>query len=188
MHDRSPITAASRRGPLHGLCLPQGADVSLSQATDAARFLLRGDGTQIAAFGPATPALRQASTAGTRAALWMGPDEFLLMALGEDAATVEVGLRKLCPAGISSLVDISHRQIGLVLEGRLAARCLSAGCPLDFALTAFPVGMAARTMFLKAEVIIWRQAETRFHVEIWRSFAPYLTGHVANALAGASGL
>ena len=56
----------------------------------------------------------------------MGPDEFLLMALEEDAATVEAGLRKLCPAGISSLVDISHRQIGLVLEGRLAARWLPA--------------------------------------------------------------
>jgi sarcosine oxidase subunit gamma len=48
--------------------------------------------------------------------------------------------------------------------------------------------MAARTMFLKTEIVLWRQAETRFHVEVWRSFAPYLVGHLAEALTGADGL
>lgn len=182
------VMLASRRGPLNGCSLPRTADFSISQAPNAARFILRCDGAHVAAFGPATPPPLRASTAAMRAALWLGPNEFLLLAPEEDAATVEAGLKPALPAGASALVDISHRQIGLTLEGRLAARCLSAGCPLDLSLAAFPVGMATRTIYLKSEIVLWRQAEARFHVEVWRSFAPYLVGHLVDALAGANGL
>jgi sarcosine oxidase subunit gamma len=179
---------AGRHGPLDGLSLPRDAGLSVAQTPHAARFILRSEPAHAAAFGPAAPKPLQASIAGTRAALWLGPDEFLLIAQGEDAGAIEAGLKQALPAGASSLVDVSHRQIGLVLEGRLAALCLSAGCPLDLRPTAFPAGMATRTMFLKTEIVLWRQAETRFHVEVWRSFAPYLVGHLAEALAGANGL
>ena len=53
---------------------------------------------------------------------------------------------------------------------------LSSGCPLDLDLTAFPVGRCARTVFAKAEVILWRQAPEMFQIEVWRSFAEYATG------------
>ena len=177
-----------RRGPLDGVFLPKDADFSVSQASHAARFMLRGDSSHVAAFGPTSPQPMRASIAGTRAALWLGPDEFLLIAPGEDAATVEASLKTALPTNATSLVDISHRQIGLVLEGRLAARCLSAGCPLDLRLATFPVDMATRTIFLKTEIVLWRQADARFHVEVWRSFAPYLVGHLSEALAGTNGL
>jgi sarcosine oxidase subunit gamma len=36
--------------------------------------------------------------------------------------------------------------------------------------------------------VLWRQADARFHVEVWRSFAPYLVGHLADALSGTNGL
>jgi sarcosine oxidase subunit gamma len=77
-----------------------------------------------------------------------------------------------------SLVDVSHRQIGLIVSGPAAARALNAGCPLDLDVGAFPTGMATRTLFDKAEIVLWRRAATTFHVEVWRSFAP----HVANLL------
>ncbi|MBN8633476.1 MAG: hypothetical protein J0L76_21780, partial [Rhodobacterales bacterium] len=128
------------------------------------------------------------SVADSRAALWLGPDEFLLLAPGEEAAAVEAGMKPALSAGMHSLVDVSHRQIGLVLEGRLAARCLSAGCPLDLRPAAFPVGMATRTIFLKTEIVLWRQALDRFHIEVWRSFAPYLVGHLAEAFPGTGDL
>jgi sarcosine oxidase subunit gamma len=193
MSEQSSLLAASppmagRRGPLDGLSLPRGAGLSVVQTPHAARFILRSDAAHVAAFGADSPGPLRASTAGTRAALWLGPDEFLLIAPGEDVGAVEAGMKAALPAGASSLVDVSHRQIGLVLEGRLAALCLSAGCPLDLRPAAFPAGMATRTMFLKTEIVLWRQAETRFHVEVWRSFAPYLVGHLAEALAGADGL
>ena len=38
----------------------------------------------------------------------------------------------------------------------------------------FPVGMATRTLFEKAEIVLWRIAPDSFHLEVWRSFAPYV--------------
>ena len=84
-----------------------------------------------------------------------------------------------------SLVDVSHRQIGLIASGPAAARVLNAGCPLDLDLKAFPVGFATRTLFDKVEIVLWRRAETNFHIEIWRSFASYLAGSLAEAARGA---
>jgi sarcosine oxidase subunit gamma len=50
------------------------------------------------------------------------------------------------------------------------------GCPLDLDTAAFPVDTAARTLFGKAEIVLWRTGDDTFHVEIWRSFAPYVVG------------
>ena len=84
-----------------------------------------------------------------------------------------------------SLVDVSHRQIGLIASGPATARVLNAGCPLDLDPRAFPVGFATRTLFDKIEIVLWRRAETTFHVEVWRSFAPYLAASFAEAARGA---
>ena len=178
----------SRHGPLDGLSLPGQTDFSVSRAVHAARFILRGESIHVSAFGPKVPDRLRASTAGSRAALWLGPDEFLLLAPGEDAEAIRNTLKPSLPAASTALVDVSHRQIGLTLEGRLAARCLSAGCPLDLGLFSFPIGMATRTIYLKSEIVLWRQAEARFHVEVWRSFAPSLVGHLADALRVSNGL
>lgn len=96
---------------------------------------------------------------------------------------------KVFPAGVASrlgstpysLVEITHRQIGLVASGEKAARALSAGCPLDLREKAFPVGFATRTLFDKAEIVLWRRAANTYHVEVWRSFAPYLAAALAEA-------
>ena len=66
-----------------------------------------------------------------------------------------------------------------------AARILNAGCPLDLDLHAFPVGFATRTLFDKIEIVLWRRAETTFHVEVWRSFAPFVAASLAEAARGA---
>lgn len=173
--------ALHRRSPFEGLALPGGEGLSATPAPEAARLILRGAPAAITAFGPATPERLRVTGAGTRAALWLGPDETLVLAPGADAAA----LQALPVSGPHSLVDISHRQTGLVLTGRLAALCLSSGCPLDLRLTAFPVGMATRTLFHKAEIILWRQAQEQFQIEVWRSYLPYLVGHLAEAYTAA---
>lgn len=178
----------NRGGPLDGAVLPQGADFSIRIAPEAARFILRGATEHVPAFGPGAPGKLRASTSDTRAALWLGPDECLLIAPGEDPGVFMSTLEQALADAPHSLVDVSHRQVGLALDGRLAQRCLTAGCPLDLRLSAFPVGMATRTIYLKTEIVLWRQAEDRFHVEVWRSFAPYLAGHLAEAHVGAAGL
>jgi heterotetrameric sarcosine oxidase gamma subunit len=41
-------------------------------------------------------------------------------------------------------------------------------------LHAFPVGMCTRTLFAKAEIVLWRIAPEVFHVDIARSLLPYV--------------
>lgn len=110
-------------------------------------------------------------------ALWLGPDEQLLLAPdGADlAAALHAPLRDLP----HSLVEVSHRQIALHVSGPHATALLNAGCPLDLDLDAFPVGMCTRTVLAKAEIVLWRTAENVFHIEVWRSFAPYVSSLLA---------
>ena len=100
-------------------------------------------------------------------ALRLGPDEFLLLLPEGEAPVLDVAVP-------CSLVDISHRQVGIVLEGPAAADMLNAGCPLDLDEAAFPIGMATRTLFMKVDIVLWRVGPQKFHVEVWRSFAPYV--------------
>jgi len=94
----------------------------------------------------------------------LGPDEWYLRA--------KVGATIPKASGLPvAITDISDRSICLVLEGPRAAEILMSGCPLD--LDNFAVGRATRTIYETVEVIIIREAEDRFHVELWRSFAAW---------------
>jgi sarcosine oxidase, subunit gamma len=182
--------ALSLRPPLEGLALPAGPGFALSEAPPAARFILRGgEGVRAAcgmAFGAEPPSrLGPAGEGVGRAALWLGPDEWLMIAEGADAAPLGEMLESVLDGTAHSLVDISHRQIGLIASGPAAARVLNDGCPLDLDLGAFPIGMAARTLFDKAEIVLWRRAATTFHIEAWRSFAPHVAALLAEAARGA---
>ena len=177
LNSDAPLTA-ERRSILSGRALPENDRVSSAVAPFASRWILRG-GPEVSltvggVFG-APPPLEplRAAVEGARAALWLGPDEWLLIA--EDAGPELSGALEAALAGFPhSLVDVSHRQCAIELAGPGAARLLNAGVPLDLDLEAFPVGMAARTVLLKAEATLWRREAERFRLEIARSFAPYV--------------
>jgi len=183
--------ALSIRSPLQGLALPAGPRFALSEAPSAARFILRGgEGARVAcgiAFGAEPPSrLGPAGEGVRRAALWLGPDEWLMIADGADAAPLGEMLESVLDGTAHSLVDVSHRQIGLIASGPAAARVLNASCPLDLDPRAFPVGVATRTLYDKAEIVLWRRGESAFHVEVWRSFAPHVAASLIEAARGAA--
>lgn len=146
---------------------------AIAPAADRSRAVIRCRVDAIpaasAALGVALPTQAcRAVVAGEAAALWLGPDEWLLLRPAGSPAPV-------LPAGATgSVVDISHRQIAMAVAGPRAEDILASGCPLDLALPAFPVGMCTRTLFHKAEIVLWRLAPDRFHLEVWRSFARYV--------------
>ena len=143
------------------------------------RWLLRGDPAILGpAFGLDFPctACRSVS-AGTTHILWLGPDEWLVLSETVSASPS----RALYP---HALVDVGHRQAALHVAGAQAAAALNAGCPLDLDLSAFPVGMCTRTLFGKAEIVLWRVAAERFHVEAARSFIPYVVALLREAAHG----
>jgi sarcosine oxidase, subunit gamma len=182
--------ALEPRSPLEGFAFPAGPRFTLAEAPAAARFILRGgEPVRVACgmvFGAELPSrLGVAGEGDQRAALWLGPDEWLLIANGADVSAIGDVLESVLEGTAHSLVDVSHRQIGLLASGPTAARVLNAGCPLDLDPRAFPVGFATRTLFDKVEIVLWRHAETMFHVELWRSFAPYLAASLTEAARGA---
>lgn len=116
-----------------------------------------------------------------RIAFRLGPDEWLLIADSVDAAA---GLAGLSHAAAFSVVDISDRDLTWSIEGANAARVLAAGCPLDFADAAFPVGRATRSVYGQAEVTLWRPSpKPEWHVRFLRSFRDYMTRHMTQSIA-----
>lgn len=157
----------------------------------ATRYILRG-GTparEAAAcgFGADIPAIPcRANHTGARAALWLGPDEWLLLAPESDSGALGLALTAALRDVPHSLVDVSHRQIGCSITGPAAAELLSSGCPLDLDTRAFPVDMCTRTLLAKAEVVLWRTGTETFRLEVWRSFAAYVSQFLAEAARGMS--
>ena len=153
----------------------------LTAAPPAARLILRGGPDVVvaatAALGFALPqdACRSASV-GDRHALWLGPDEWLILAPADEADMLFDALEAALADHPHALVDVSARQIALTLSGADAEFVLAVGCPLDLAIAAFPVGMCTRTVLAKVEIVLWRTVETTFHIEVWRSFGDYARG------------
>jgi len=152
----------------------------------ATRFSLRGAPAVMAAAGAALglnisdSACRSASNSQW-AALWLGPDEQLVLAPVAAGEAVASRLRAALGALPHSLVDVSHRQIAIEICGPTAQTLLSAGCPLDLHISSFPLGMCTRTILGKADIVLWRTGADSFHVEVWRSFADYVTRFLAEA-------
>ena len=151
----------------------------ITELSGLGRLSQRGGPQVLAAAGdafgvplPSEPC--RAAEGDARAALWLGPDEQLLLVQQSDWDTTASALFSRLRGYPHSLVDISQRQLAFQLDGPAAADLLAIGCPLDLHPNAFPVAMCTRTILAKAPVVLWRTAATTFHMEVWRSFAPYV--------------
>lgn len=118
--------------------------------------------------------------AGGRSALCLGPDEWMVEAAENDSGAVVATLAELAPRVPMSVVDVSDRETTLVLTGTGVLDLLATGCPLD--LARMPVGAGTRTVFDSVQVVLTREAEDRFHLVVWRSFAPHVRALLEIAL------
>jgi sarcosine oxidase subunit gamma len=112
---------------------------------------------------------------GRLTALCLGPDEWLVEGSEAEVDALVGGITAPCSA-----VEVSDREITLALEGAGVLDLLAAGCPRDVAR--MPVGSGARTVFDSAQVVLTREAEDRFHLTVWRSFAPHVRAILELAL------
>jgi sarcosine oxidase subunit gamma len=103
---------------------------------------------------------------GDAYALWLGPDEWLVV-----GAPVEG-------------VDVSAQYATIVLRGSSARDVLAHGCALD--LDALDSGWCAQTMLAKANVILHGVARDEFRILVRASFARYLVAWLADAASSAT--
>ncbi|WP_029030350.1 sarcosine oxidase subunit gamma [Salinarimonas rosea] len=119
-----------------------------------------------------------------RRALRLGPDEWLLVADADEGDELAARVIGALAGTVHALVDVGHRSCGLLVSGAGAATALSAGCPLDLAPEAFPVGRATRTVLAKTEILLSHLDADTFEVECWRSYADYVRGFLLEAARG----
>lgn len=178
---------ATREHPLEGRVF--GSNGVLLQPFDFfERVSLRAEEAAIAGINntlglalprqPRTSVTLELSEQGNLSILWIGPDEWLVVAPnGTDL------MRRIntVTSGLYSAVSIDHRNTSITVSGVNATLALNAGCPQDLSEEAFPIGCCARTIIGKAEVVLWRTAEDSFHVECWRSFSDYVWKYLASS-------
>ena len=108
-----------------------------------------------------------------RAALWAGPDEWLVLAPPDAVGTAELAAKGAGDHPVS-VVDVSDATIALEVTGPRASWCLNSFCALDLDVAAFPAGACTRTLFGKAAIVLWRIGSETFRLEVGRSFVPYV--------------
>ncbi len=153
------------------------------------RYSLRCGGDDVAALGEIMGAqlprkIGETVLESDLDILCLGPDEWMAICGDKRGRQIAKNLGEKAGGTSYALVDISHRNIAFALSGSVALQILNVGCPRDLSAGAFPVGRCTRTVFEHAQIVIVREDEARFKVEIWRSFAPYLAEYFAVAARG----
>ncbi|WP_152046166.1 sarcosine oxidase subunit gamma [Aureimonas psammosilenae] len=187
MVEASSLAAIRALSPLDGH-YHGGLGLSLTPAAPRALVSLRVSEEALSPVGralglelPIRP--KATSEANGLAALWLGPDEFLLLSetWSDEAARDLVSRIEGSGTSEQSAVDVSDRFVGMVIDGVAAQAVLSAACPRDLRLAAFPMGAASRTVLAKADILLWRRGETRFELFCGRSFADYVWAYLVEA-------
>jgi sarcosine oxidase, subunit gamma len=120
--------------------------------------------------------------AGDRAALWLGPDEWLITGAPGSAPAIAAELAAALAGVASSIVDVSANRAVLDLSGPAALDVLARGCPLDLHPRSWWAGLCAQTILGKTQVILDQRVNaTRIYVR--PSFANYLVDWLTAAAA-----
>ena len=153
--------------------------VSVTELPPIARFNLRIAPADLAvaskAFGLNLPSvIGQGTQNADRAAYCIGPDEWLLHGSEASQQVIVAAFDMVRAKTPHSLVVISDRELTIGITGPASIELLSTGCPLD--LSRVPIGGAKRTIFHDTQVILIRDREDAFRLEVWRSYLPHVRG------------
>lgn len=110
---------------------------------------------------------------GPRAALWLGPDEWLVLGPPDAGAEIVGELEAALDGCYRSVVDLGSNRVAIELGGPGRFELLSKGCPIDLHPFAWTAGMCAQTFLAKAQVILHERADTT-GLLVRTSYADYL--------------
>src|SRR5205814_6787687 len=110
-----------------------------------------------------------------RRALWLGPDEWLIVGRDDQVASLKQLLRNGLAGAFGSIVDVSANRTVLEVRGARARDLLAHGVPIDLDPRSFAANQCAQTLLAKAQVIIERRdEEAAFYLYARSSFASYV--------------
>jgi sarcosine oxidase subunit gamma len=179
--------------PLEGLDLP----ARVRELPFLAQLDLRADPSDadlmarltraLGARPPTEPNTAVVSEDGTRHVLWLGPDEWLIVAEPDTGPALESAIRDAIGDGRGAVVDVSANRTTLSVSGPRARELLAFGCSIDLDERRFKPGMCAQTLLARANVIIvpvGPAVEPAFRVFVRPSFAAYLAAWLTDAAVG----
>jgi sarcosine oxidase subunit gamma len=143
---------------------------------DLAQIGLRADPSTLP-FEP--PAPNTATTWNGRVVLWLGPDEWLVVAEPPAAHAVASELEAALAGHHHTAIDVSANRIAFELVDGLEA--LSSACGLDLDPSRWMPGMCTQTLFGGAQVILHQRDERTTRVFVRPSFAGYFADRLDTA-------
>lgn len=189
------LVARSPLGTVAGAALRSHGDaaaVALRELAAPAMCDLRLDATDAAALAAAQTALgcklpltpNRSIAAGARVAMWMGPDQWLMLSPAADAEA----LARALAGHAASVVDVSDLRALFELAGPNARDVLRKGCAIDLHPREFGPGDCALTALARVRVALC-QVDDRpgYRLLIERSYAIYLWDWLTDAMAEFSG-
>lgn len=116
-------------------------------------------------------------------ALWLGPDEWLLVAPPGSERELEERIREAAGDEPVSVTDVSAQRTTLLVSGPRARDLLAHGCRLDLHPRAFGPGRCAQSTLGRTQVVVVARDEPRagFWILVRSSFAGYLTDWLLDA-------
>jgi sarcosine oxidase subunit gamma len=116
------------------------------------------------------------------AAIWLGPDEWLVVAQAGRADAISASLRQALAGKRHSVSDVSASRTVIEISGSDARLVLAKGCPLDMHSSSFAPPRTAQTLLAKANVIIQcMDAAPRYRLFVRSSFASYVAEWLTDA-------
>jgi len=121
--------------------------------------------------------------AGELTALWLGPDEWLLVGPPGGERELESRIREAAGEEPVSVTDVSAQRTTVLVAGAGARGLLAHGCSLDLHPRAFGSGRCAQTTLGRTQVVLVAREEPSagFWVLVRSSFAGYLADWLLDA-------
>jgi sarcosine oxidase subunit gamma len=133
-------------------------------------------------LGFALPVVPNTTTSqNDRRALWLAPDEWLVVGPDGQQEALEQALRNGLNGAFGSIVDVSANRTLLEIRGPRAEEVLAHGVAMDLDERSFGPGRCAQTLLAKAQVIVERRDESAFCVYPRSSFASYVADWLLDA-------
>lgn len=189
---------ARRRSPLqdHGEALARGAvsgprGVTLKEIPHLAQITLRGDcgdadftGAVRAALGFDLPlAANTVAVLGDVSALWLGPDEWLIVGAPDSEGDLATRLNTALTGKHVSVVDVTANRTVLELSGPSTRAVLEKACGLDLRPREFKPGQCAQTNLARTVGILELRQGGAWRIYVRNSFALYLADWLLDAMA-----
>ena len=177
---RDPL--ATRTADMASAAERSGGRLTIAHVPILAQVSLRLDPT-LAGRAPFPLPLTPNTTweGGSRAALWLGPDEWLVLGSPDAASEIVAELETALDGLHRSVIDVGANRVAIELGGPDRLETLASGCPIDLHPRAWRAGMCAQTLFAKTQVILHERADTT-GVLVRPSFADYLIDRLLAAI------